>query len=258
MRFCCLASGSEGNSTLVESHGNGEISRILVDCGLSFSLLKQKLLTRKVSPEEIDGVFITHEHADHCKGLLPLVRELQVPIFMTYGTFISSRDIRKNVKPHFLSPYKEIKFGNFVVEPFPVPHDARESIALKVEDMHFKLGILTDLGTITKNILATLQDVDALILEFNYDDSQLKTSSYPESLKQRIASKHGHLSNHSAVEFAKNFLKRRRKVLVAAHLSSSNNSQDIVSNLLDKLCYQKETVSFIADQNAGTPWITLD
>ena len=139
-----------------------------------------------------------------------------------------------------------------------MPHDARESVALKVEDRGCKLGVLTDVGTITKNIRDALEDVDALILEFNYDENLLRKSECPEPLKKRISSRHGHLSNSSALKFAEAFLRRERKVLVAAHLSSRNNSHDVVNNLLNKLCYQKETVSLIADQNDGTPWINLD
>ena len=139
-----------------------------------------------------------------------------------------------------------------------MPHDARESIALIVEDKKFKLGILTDIGTITIDIWKSLQDVDGLILEFNYDEASLSTSKYPESLKKRISSNYGHLSNSSAVEFAKIFLQRERKFLVAAHLSRNNNSHKVVSDLLDELCRNKKTQSLIADQNKGTPWLNLD
>ena len=257
MRFCCLASGSEGNCTLVESSEEGETLRILVDCGLSFSLLKRKLLNRGILPQEIHGVIITHEHADHCKGIVPLVRVLEVPVFMTYGTYLANKEIRKNLKPIFLSPHKKVLFKGLGINPFPVPHDARESIALTVESNSFKIGILTDVGVITKTIMDELEDVDALILEFNYDDDLLSRSNYPEGLKKRISSKYGHLSNSSAMGFAKDFLRRERKVLVAAHLSSSNNSHNYVTALLDQLCHEKKTESFIADQDNGTPWINL-
>ena len=258
MRFCCLASGSEGNSTLVESISNGIAQRILIDCGLSLSLLKEKLFSRGLSPRDINGVFVTHEHQDHCKGIVPLVKSVEVPVFMTYGTFLANREIRKNLSPVFLSPFKGIKFKGLEVNPIPVPHDARESVALKVEDSSFKLGVLTDVGTITKNIRDALDDVDALILEFNYDDSLLSQSKYPEALKRRISSRQGHLSNSSALKFAETFLQRKRKALVAAHLSSKNNSHNVVTNLLNKLCCEKEIVLLIADQNDGTPWINLD
>ena len=109
----------------------------------------------------------------------------------------------------------------------------------------------------TKTIRDELEDVDALILEFNYDDDLLSRSKYPEGLKKRISSKYGHLSNSSAMGFAKDFLQRERKVLVAAHLSSSNNSRNFVTALLDQLCHEKKTESFIADQDNGTPWINL-
>ena len=116
---------------------------------------------------------------------------------------------------------------------------------------------MTDAGAITKTIRDELVDVDALILEFNYDDDLLSKSEYPDGLKKRISSKYGHLSNSSATEFAKDFLQRERKILVAAHLSSTNNSHNHVTALLDQLCHKKKTESFIADQDNGTPWINL-
>ena len=182
MRFCCLASGSDGNCTLLESSEEGEELRVLVDCGLSFSLLKHKLLDRGVLPEDINGVFITHEHGDHCKGIVSLVKVTEVPVFMTYGTYLANKEIRKNLKPIFLSPHKKILFKGLEINPFPVPHDARESIALTVESNSFKIGILTDAGAITKTIRDELVDVDALILEFNYDDDLLSKSKYPDGL----------------------------------------------------------------------------
>ena len=176
---------------------------------------------------------------------------------MTYGTYLANKEMRKNLKPIFLSPHKKVLFKGLKINPFPVPHDSRESIALTVENNCFKIGILTDVGAITKTIRDELEDVDALILEFNYDDDLLSRSKYPDILKKRISSRYGHLSNSSATGFAKEFLERERKVLVAAHLSSSNNSHNYVTGLLDQLCHEKKTQSFIADQDNGTPWINL-
>ena len=168
----------------------------------------------------------------------------------------SKQRVRKNLKPIFLSPHKKVLFKGLKINPFPVPHDARESIALTVESNSFKIGILTDVGIITKTIRDELEDVDALILEFNYDDDLLSRSKYPEGLKENFI-RYGHLSNSSAMGFAKDFFRRERKVLVAAHLSSSNNSHNYVTALLDNYVTKRKLNHSLQIKIMVPPWINL-
>jgi phosphoribosyl 1,2-cyclic phosphodiesterase len=146
----------------------------------------------------------------------------------------------------------------FKIEPFPVPHDARETIALIIKAGDGCLGVLTDTGMVTKHTINVLKKVGALVIEFNYDENLLNESKYPEALKKRISSKYGHLSNTSAINLIRSLESEYQKVIVAAHLSTNNNSESIVNGLLDKLSNESRVSTFIASQSSGTPWIHIN
>ena len=258
MRFTCLASGSEGNCILIESMQNNKTERLLIDCGINLVNLEKRLAERSVTLKQIDGVVITHEHGDHCKGVVSVVKKIEIPVFMTYGTFLASSSFKRDLKPSFFSPHKKFNFLGFEIEPFPVPHDARETIAIIIKVGDCCLGVLTDTGMVTKHTLNVLKKVGALVIEFNYDENLLNQSKYPEALKKRISSNYGHLSNTSAFNLIRALESEYQKVIVAAHLSTNNNSESIVNSLLEKLSHESKVSTFIAGQSSGTPWIHVN
>ena len=257
MRFCCLSSGSEGNASVVEG-GTVTPTILLLDCGLSLQELKKKLEIVGLCLSDLDGVLITHEHSDHVRGVNKLVKNTNIPLIMTHGSYIATTSIRKEkIEPIIISPHEPFNFKGLVLNPFPVPHDAREPIAILIRDEIYKLGLLTDLGKITSHIYQMLVDIDALILEFNFDYDLLKKSNYPKSLKERISSPVGHLSNKSSFRLLKKIISDRLKVVVAAHLSKKNNSSNIVEKEFSRNIEKGATELIIATQDQPTKWINL-
>ena len=257
MRFCCLSSGSEGNASIIQG-GAVRPTALLVDCGLTLSDLKKKLKIVGLSLSDLDGVLITHEHSDHVRGVNKLVQHTNIPIIMTHGSYLATSSIKwDKTEPILISPHESFNYKGLVLNPFPVPHDAREPIAIVIKDEIFKLGLLTDVGKITAHIYQMLVDIDALILEFNFDYDLLKTSNYPKSLKERISSPKGHLSNKSSLGLLKKIISNRLKVVVAAHLSKKNNSSEIVEK--EFFTYIKRGVIrlVVATQDQPTRWINL-
>lgn len=256
MRFCCLGSGSEGNSLIVETDF-GTKTKILVDCGLKFDVLKERLFEQEVCASDIDGIFITHEHVDHIRSAAKFALVYETPIFMTHGSFYASRESFKKINSlFFLRSDKVTILNGLKILPFSVPHDAREPIALVFQDSKHRLGILTDTGAITPHITESLSKLDGLILEFNYDLNLLKKSRYPPILKKRISSQFGHLSNNAAANLLREIYHEKMQVVVAAHLSKKNNTPELVDRMLQKV--QLDSVkTVIACQSEPTGWINL-
>ena len=257
MRFTSLGSGSRGNAIVVESSKK----RVLIDCGLSFKDLSQRLEKINLIPEQLDAVFITHEHSDHIKGLKSLIKNRVIPVFMTYGTYISSQIfLRKKV--NFINDSDKIFFGDIVVEPVFVPHDAREPCQFLIyfnssEDVcSKKLGILTDLGSFSKRVSEAYKNCDALIIECNHDEKMLSTGSYPKSLKNRVSSDWGHLSNRQSSEFVDICDKEKLQWLVLAHLSKKNNTEALALNEIKKTFPNNDKI-LVADQDKGFDWLSV-
>ena len=256
MRFCCLGSGSEGNSLVVETDFLTK-TKILVDCGLKFNVLEERLSDQEVSASDLDGIFITHEHGDHIRSAAKFARTYEIPIFMTHGSFYASRDNFEKIKSlFFLRSDKIIVLNGLKILPFSVPHDAREPVALVFQDSKHRLGILTDTGSITPHITETLSKLDGIILEFNYDTNLLKKSSYPPRLKKRISSQFGHLSNKAAANLLKDIYHEKMQVIVAAHLSQKNNTPELVDYFLQTALLDS-VKTIIAGQSEPTGWINL-
>ena len=255
MRFCCLGSGSSGNSTVIE--GSNKKTTILVDCGFRYSDLQERLISQNLDASDINAIFITHEHNDHIRSAARFAKKFKLPIYMTHGCYYNSyHEFKKINSLKFFRAEQPFFFNEIKVLPFSIPHDAREPIGLIFEEKKNKLGILTDAGFITPHMIDILKNLDGLILEFNYDKTLLKNGNYPKSLKKRILSDLGHLSNDSAEFLLKKIFHPEMKVLVAAHVSKENNSSDLVDLKLNnfKNYFLKK---IIADQNQPTGWISL-
>ena len=256
MRFRSLSSGSGGNATLVEASGLLPF-RLLVDCGLGIRQLALRLAQAGLLPEDINAVFITHEHGDHVGCAHALALRHRIPVWMSKGTHsaIGSPDFDGLL--HTARDGKVIDLGGLQLTPFAVPHDAREPLQLSCTDGAAKLGILTDLGHATPQVLAHLQACHGLLLESNHDTELLDQSVYPPFLKRRVSGDYGHLSNLAAAAIAREVNHSGLKHLVAAHLSAKNNRPDLVQDALSNALGCEASDIIVAGQASGTSWLAL-
>lgn len=256
LRFKSLGSGSAGNATLIEATGLLP-TRLLVDCGLGLRQLVQRLGVVGLALENIDAIFITHEHGDHIGCAQNLSMRQKIPVWMSRGTYeaIGTPDFERRL--FFAKDGQPIDMGNLQITPFTVPHDAREPLQLTCTDGVSKLGILTDLGHATAHIHAHLSACHALLLECNHDADLLAQSNYPTFLKQRISGRFGHLENAAASSIAQAINHPKLQHVVAAHLSRQNNRPDLVQTLLAQALRREPQDVLVATQNEGCPWLQL-
>ena len=257
LRFCSLGSGSSGNATLVEARGGTTVSRVLVDCGFSLRELRTRLARAGVTPDELDAVYITHEHGDHVGCALSLARRHRLPVWMSRGTW---RAIGEPELPEFVRFARDseaITVGDLQLRPYTVPHDAAEPLQLCFSDGAFRLGMLTDAGSITPHLLEQLQGCHALLLECNHDLAMLAASRYPASLKLRIGGRFGHLSNDTSARILAACLHDGLRHVVAAHLSRENNRPDIALAALAAACGADAGELQAAGPEWGFDWLEL-
>jgi phosphoribosyl 1,2-cyclic phosphodiesterase len=258
MRFCSLGSGSAGNATLVEARSGASASRVLIDCGFSLRELQARLDRAGLGCDDIDAVFITHEHGDHIGCALTLARRFALPVWMSRGTW---RAIGQPELPpgllQFARDMQPIAIGDLQLTPYTVVHDAQEPLQLRVSDGARHLGVLTDVGASTPHMIANLQRCDALLLECNHDRAMLANSSYPASLKARIGGRLGHLANDTAAQILADCLHGGLRHLVAAHLSERNNTPGLARAALAPICGAAEDDIVVADPLRGFGWLDL-
>lgn len=249
MRFASLGSGSRGNATVFE-HGN---TRLLIDCGFSGREMERRLARLAIDPGSLDGVVITHEHGDHVLGLRRFASRHQLTVWMTVGTMIALEPALPAAVELF-SPHESFAIHDFEIQPFPVPHDAREPVQFVLSDGARRVGVLSDLGRVTPHVAETVSNCDALILECNHDRDLLIGGRYPASLKRRVSSVLGHLSNKQAAGFLASMDTSALQHIVAAHLSESNNTPDLArAAVADTLGCREHWVA-VADQETGLTW----
>ncbi len=254
LRFRNLASGSSGNSTVVEGSDGTQVRRLLVDCGLGIRQLQNRLGQAGLGLEQIDAVFITHEHSDHIGCVRTLALRQRIPVWMSHGTHSALGAPDFDGLLHLAHDGQAIDMGTFEALPFTVPHDAREPLQLRCSDGAAHLGLLTDLGHASAHVLQHLAGCHALLLESNHDPQLLAASRYPLFLQRRVGGDHGHLSNAAAADILRTVHHPGLKYVVAAHLSAQNNRPDLVRPLLaHALGWEPERIG-IADPLHGTDW----
>lgn len=240
MKLCLLASGSKGNSVYIET---GE-TRILVDAGCSGREISKRLDSIGLDPATLDAILLTHEHSDHLSGVGALSRKLKIPAIVSHRTLeVASRHFAKSELVEFQSGTK-FMFRDVLIDPFPITHDACDPVGFVVESSEGKAGIATDLGIATRLVKDKLRGCRALVLESNHDEEMLMNGPYPWHLKQRIRSRHGHLSNTESVELLQDVLHGALEGLFLAHLSEVNNHPDKAMHA---------TVTFLKSQNLSNP-----
>jgi phosphoribosyl 1,2-cyclic phosphodiesterase len=227
MKICSLSSGSKGNSVFIQS----EHGRILVDAGLSASQLKKRLESIGIDPVTIDAIVITHAHQDHVQGSAVFSRQFDTPIYghpdtLDELTYIFNSDV--SVIPWTSSFF----IKDFHLKPFRLSHDAIPTVGYGISAAGKELVICTDLGVSTQEVEENLRGVNFVILESNHDLDMLMKGPYPWELKERIASRVGHLSNHETGSLLKSILNGRLQKIVLAHLSEENNSPDLAKDTI--------------------------
>lgn len=237
LRFTILASGSTGNSLLVEKDG----TKVLVDAGLSAKKIEQLIEERDMRASELDAIFVTHEHSDHVKGVGALARKHDLPVYANEKTWEALNKQLGELaeeKIKVMETGSVVELGALQVESYPVSHDAADPVGYCFYDGESKLSLATDLGYVSSKVKEKIADSEAIILESNHDIEMLRMGRYPWNVKRRILGDTGHLSNEAAGEALCEMLTGETERVYLAHLSRDHNLMDLakltVNNLLEE------------------------
>ena len=251
MRFASIGSGSEGNGLIVEAG----TTRVLIDCGFGVRDTAQRLARIGVEPESLTAILVTHEHNDHVGGVPAFAARYEIPVWLTFGTLaIVGERFADMERIYGFDSHDRFAIGDLEVRPFPVPHDAREPVQFVVTDGMFRVGVVTDLGTTTRYVEASLSGCDALVLECNHDPDLLERCDYPTSLKARISGRFGHLPNDGAAAIIRAIDTSHLQHLIAAHLSRQNNTPTMARAALGEALGCGSEWIGVATQDTGFEW----
>ena len=231
MRVCLLASGSRGNSALIEADG----CRILVDAGLSGREIERRLATLELSGDDLHAILVTHEHHDHVGGVGPLARRYNLPVYVDQQTFAALPKLGKIDNLQLFSAGDKLTFRDLAISSFSTTHDAINPVGYVISSAEGKVGYATDLGMPTRLVSEQLKQCRVLVLEANHDEQMLLDGPYPWPLKQRIRGRHGHLSNNESRRLLQDLCWPGLEALFLAHLSEENNCPDLVAETFAQL-----------------------
>jgi len=228
-----LASGSSGNASLVRS----ESVTLLVDAGLSARQLTERLSQCSVSASDIEAILITHEHSDHVKGLPQWCKQHNTPIYCNRHTSTLLREkMPLHQKWNLFETGASFALNDLTAQSFSIPHDAVDPVGFVLREKDLSFGFATDLGYATRLVIDSLQGLDGLLLEANYDEELLQQDSKrPWSVKQRIASRHGHLSNDASAELLQQLLHEKLQHVALGHLSADCNREALALEAIDRI-----------------------
>lgn len=222
LEICAIASGSNGNCYYI---GN-DTDAILVDAGISGKQILNRMAEVGLDSKKIKAVFITHEHGDHMRGARGVNKKLQVPIYLTAKTYNGAYKNMRPDYPKYFTPNEEIQIGDFTVFPVLKNHDAAEPCSFLINYKNKNIGVFTDIGEACENVKLHIKECNGLFLESNYDEKMLWDGGYPYFLKQRVASKDGHLSNDQAFELLEQHTNEELECVFLSHISKENNTPE--------------------------------
>lgn len=228
-----LGSGSDGNATLIRSGSFG----ILIDAGLTRKQVYVRLEKLNIPRDTIKAIVLTHDHSDHIKGARLIADDLKIPTYLTSTIFKELHEANKLGNEVFLfDPGTVFELGPFSLTPFEIPHDTLQPVGFVVESDDKKIGLATDLGSITNYVKSFLKGCDSIILESDYDKKMLMASNRPLHLKRKIMGQFGHLDNQQVVDSLKDIVTKETRHIFLVHLSRKCNSEDIVyKSAIEKL-----------------------
>ena len=255
-RFTVLGSGSGGNASFLET----DQTRVLIDAGLSGRQIRLRLAQLGRAPETLDGILLTHEHSDHTQGLKAICKKLDIPIYCNRLTADELRfrlKIDLNIRQFVTGEPFEI--GNMEIENFSVPHDAQDPVGFHVKTSDGGIGILTDLGQTTRLVLERVRGAKVLLIEANYDLNRLQEDTRrPWATKQRIMSRHGHLSNRDTADAIETLAKGKLENVVLCHLSGDCNTPEIARRSITEKLNKAGIYNIkITVSNQGEPTETI-
>lgn len=233
MKISVLGSGSAGNSTYIEVDG----LKILIDAGFSGKKIEAKLEEIGEKASNISAILITHEHSDHINGAGIIARKYGIPLYISQESYeagaLKLGQLDKTLVK-FIDTKDFILNDKIKVSPFDVMHDAERTLGFRLESqLGKKLAISTDIGYIDNIVREYFKDVDAMIIESNYDFNMLMNCSYPWNLKSRVKSRNGHLSNNDCARFIKEMYNEKVKKIFLAHVSKDSNNPKLIKQTMD-------------------------
>lgn len=257
MKFSSLGSGSEGNALLITTASGTTRTTVMLDCGFAIRETERRLQRLGMTPADLAGIIVTHEHQDHVGGVFKFARRHRIPVWLSFGTYQAVQKDCDGVVFEFCRDGEPLVIRDLELMPYTVPHDAREPVQYVACDGRFKLGVLTDAGQSTPHLIQALGGCDALMLECNHDRQMLANSAYPPSLRNRIGGAYGHLSNQTTAEILAALDRSRLKTVVGAHLSQQNNTQELARAALCSVMGEGSDQVMIACQEEGFDWIEM-
>lgn len=229
----------------------------MLDCGFAIRETERRLQRLDMSPADINGIVVTHEHQDHVGGVFKFARRHKIPVWLSFGTYQAVQKHCEGVTFHICRDGEPLAIRDLELTPYTVPHDAREPVQYVAYDGRFKFGVLTDAGRSTPHLIGALGGCHGLMLECNHDREMLANSNYPPSLRQRIGGAYGHLANDASAEILGAIDKSRLATVIGAHLSRENNTPKLARNALCGAVDPDNVQVMIACQDDGFDWIDL-
>jgi phosphoribosyl 1,2-cyclic phosphodiesterase len=253
LKIASLGSGSSGNATLIDS-GDG---LIMIDCGFSMIEVERRLERINRSVADIAALLVTHEHSDHLCGVGALARKHRLPVYSTHGTAQRLADWDR-IAGHIIHADQPFELLGLTVHPVPVPHDAREPVQFVLSNGPTKVGILTDLGSLTAHILQVYSGCQMILVEANHDYEMLMNGRYPAPLKKRVSGRWGHLNNHQTAEFLKSAnAGLTLRSLVLGHISKHNNDLQRVREAVAEATAGIDQIHY-AQQDEPLDWVACE
>lgn len=244
MKICSLASGSKGNCLYLET---GE-TRVLIDVGLSLRETLLRMEAVGIDPLGLHAVLVTHEHIDHIRSAGSFARKFNVPVFASHMVCAKGDKYFKKTKACEFESGLAFNFRDIQIDPVPITHDSCDAVGFVIESGEGRSASVTDFGIVTRLITEKLRGCRFLNLESNHDVDMLMNGPYPWELKQRIKSRHGHISNEESLELLHELAHEGLECLVMAHLSEVNNHPEHVV---------RTTSAFLSEQNICAPRIVI-